>query len=87
VQRLRLLNAQRHLVPFAVMLHVEVEVLAFGENRFGVGGPVEFACALGVALEFELEGVGAGGLRGGDARRRGQGRRRCIGGLVAGLRR
>ena len=42
------------------MFDGEVEVFALGEGDFGVGGPVEFARAGGLALEFELEGVGTG---------------------------
>lgn len=51
MERLRFIHAELHLMPFAVVLHVEVEVLAFGKDGFGVGG---------VALEAEFEDVGAG---------------------------
>ena len=50
-------------MPFAVVLHFEVEVFAFGEDGFGVGGPVEFGGAGlcdGEALEDEA-GVGVKG--------------------------
>ena len=47
-------------MPFAVVFYFEVEVLAFGQNRFGVGGPEEFARAAGLALEAEFKCVGAG---------------------------
>ena len=57
---LRFINNEFHVMPFAVVLHLEVEVFAFGEDGLGVSGPVEFSCAGGFALEAELEGVGAG---------------------------
>lgn len=60
MQRLGFINGELHLMPFAVVFDFEVEVFAFGEDGFGVGGPVEFAGACGLALEAEFQGVGAG---------------------------
>ena len=60
MERFCFVDTELHHVPLAVVLHGEVEVFAFGEDGFGVGGPVEFGGAGGVALEFEFEDVGAG---------------------------
>ena len=48
------------MVPLAVVFDVEVLVFAFGEDGCGIGGPVEFGGAGGVALEFEFEDIRAG---------------------------
>jgi hypothetical protein len=60
MQTLRFSESEFHVMPFAIVLHLEVEMLAFGEDGFGVGGPKEFGWAGGLALESEFEGVGAG---------------------------
>ena len=49
-------------MPLAIVRDGEGLMPAFGQDGFGVGGPVEFAFAAGLALQAKGEGVRPGGL-------------------------
>lgn len=44
-------------MPLTIVGYLKVQMLAFGQNRFRIGSPINFTSTRGATLQTELQGV------------------------------